>query len=625
METSKSILKQNKKIFLKIQNNRENESDTKQKSFIPESCSDVLYNSIVRIEIKEEKIIGTGFFLKIKNMIYLITCSHIIFQAIIDRKEIINIYYGKKDEQIKKEIALDKSKRYIKIFKHPLDVTLIGIIESDNIPKGKFLYPDYNYKNGYHLYKPKFFCLAGYPNNGIIYGQRCLSSGKITKIDNFEFEHSLDTTFGSSGSPICLIENNYVIAIHKSGNKSENINYGTFIGIIIDELEGNIEVDLNNDLTNLEIINYFNPYEILGLEKFTLISINEEETIRNKFYQHYKKEPFNKKLLMSYFMILNENKFMKLENSIFFKKDHFYYLIMNDLYNLKRLYFNNKYILASKDNFCRSLLHLSVIYDYFEITKFLLDSGINVEDIDKFQCTPLAYSSDKIGELLEQYGAKCKIYQAKEINAINIEIKDINKIEIIYNNFLNEEIVRSMDIIKKGKNIIGKRFIRNFSKQLNKDEMVDWIPVYHGTKFVSMKYILLFGLRDIGEPLNNHIPLGKEVYGINNWSNAIFVTPSIFYASQYSEIIRSENEEWYIIIEAKIKPDCFSKFESTIYNYKYKNFEPKNIEYRIPVEEKENYCYGDENFIQTNSILFVKKQYLDSLNNYDEQKVFEYD
>ena len=38
------------------------------------------------------------------------------------------------------------------------------------------------------------------------------------------------------------------------------------------------------------------------------------------------------------------------------KKDHFYYVIMNDLDNLKKLYEENKYILIQKDNFNRSLL-----------------------------------------------------------------------------------------------------------------------------------------------------------------------------------------------------------------------------------------------------------------------------
>ena len=51
---------------------RVNEIDTKHAPYIPESATDTLYNSIVRIEKKN--LIGTGFFMKIIIIFY-----HIIF------------------------------------------------------------------------------------------------------------------------------------------------------------------------------------------------------------------------------------------------------------------------------------------------------------------------------------------------------------------------------------------------------------------------------------------------------------------------------------------------------------------------------------------------------------------
>ena len=51
---------------------RVNEIDTKHAPYIPESATDTLYNSIVRIEKKN--LIGTGFFMKIITIFY-----HIIF------------------------------------------------------------------------------------------------------------------------------------------------------------------------------------------------------------------------------------------------------------------------------------------------------------------------------------------------------------------------------------------------------------------------------------------------------------------------------------------------------------------------------------------------------------------
>ena len=95
------------------------------------------------------------------------------------------------------------------------------------------------------MYSESDFYLAGYPSVDDIYkeykGERHVSSGKIKRVfNNFEFEHTLDTRPGSSGSPICLINNRYVIGIHKAGDKNTFINQGTFLGEIIDSLENDL-------------------------------------------------------------------------------------------------------------------------------------------------------------------------------------------------------------------------------------------------------------------------------------------------------------------------------------------------------------------------------------------------
>ena len=196
----------------------------------------------MRIEINaKENIIGTGFFLKMHNNIFLITCYHVISNDLINSKKEIVLYYGKKEKEEKRIIKLDKNLRFIKSFENPIDITLIEIIDEDNIPKNKFLLPDLNYKNAYELYLNKFFYLAGYPNNGSLMYERCISSGKIIEIENYEFKHSLDARIGSSGSPICTRDGLNVIEIHSKGDKNEPINYGIFLGLIIDKLEIDIE------------------------------------------------------------------------------------------------------------------------------------------------------------------------------------------------------------------------------------------------------------------------------------------------------------------------------------------------------------------------------------------------
>ena len=122
---------------------------------------------------------------------------------------------------------------------------------------------------------------------------------------------------------------------------------------------------------------------------------------------------------------------------------------------------------------------------------------------------------------------------------------------------------------------------------------------------------MCFWLRRL-EPLVYHIPLGEIIEIIDNWASAMFVSPNIFYASKYLEMILSENKEWLIIIEAIIEPNSFTMHENTIYGYKFKNSEPKKLNiYRIDRSEYGN-CpifnnLSDSDDIQTSLLLYVNR------------------
>ena len=75
--------------------------------------------------------------------------NNVYYPKLADSKALIPIYYGKKDNEIKKVIKLDIEKRFIKCFDEPIDITAIEILKEDDIPESKFLFPDLNYKNGY--------------------------------------------------------------------------------------------------------------------------------------------------------------------------------------------------------------------------------------------------------------------------------------------------------------------------------------------------------------------------------------------------------------------------------------------------------------------------------------------
>ena len=211
------------------------EIKTDHASPIPESASDKIYNSIVKIKIKGG--FGTGFLMKIKikneELRFLFTCYHIISKRRIDSNEVISIIYGKKNKEEKKYIELNKNERFIKTFGDQIDVSIIEILDEDGISDDKFLFPDLNYKYGFDLYTNKDIFLAGYyPNE-----ERAICSGKLKKIKDYKIFHTIETGEGSSGSPIILKDNIYVIGIHIGGIEKNKINIGTVIGFILDSLE----------------------------------------------------------------------------------------------------------------------------------------------------------------------------------------------------------------------------------------------------------------------------------------------------------------------------------------------------------------------------------------------------
>ena len=116
-------------------------------------------------------------------------------------------------------------------------------------------------------------------------------------------------------------------------------------------------------------------------------------------------------------------------------------------------------------------------------------------------------------------------------------------------------------------------FLENF-EEINEK----WIPVWHGTKFRFLESIIRNGLRPSGSklkdgttinPLPGHISLNVTVEGIKNWAKAIFVSPSLFYASDvvYAERIISRKKTWAVLIEGRLKPDTFTAYKSTVLNY----------------------------------------------------------
>ena len=210
-------------------------------SFVPEIISEKISGSILRIEF--EKKISTGFFIKInlnKNKHnFILTCAHSISQEDINSKITITIFYGKANKETEQKIKLDINERFIKCFMNfDIDATILEVLQEDNIPEDKYLYPDLNYENGYDQYIGNQIFTGGYPEVSVYKGDKHFSSGNIKSYKDkkkINFCHTCATKEGSSGSPLINI-NQQVIGIHYGCNNQQTINHGTFIGEIIKNL-----------------------------------------------------------------------------------------------------------------------------------------------------------------------------------------------------------------------------------------------------------------------------------------------------------------------------------------------------------------------------------------------------
>ena len=183
---------------------------------IPLETANELSKSICKIiyKINNQEKYGTGFFMIYKSLKCLISNYHVISSDLLNKVIEIEIYNKKIINLI-----LDKNKRYIKLFKQPIDMSIIEIKDSDGINQDiEFLNYDLNCERGYSQYINQDIICIGYPfGEKVSYG-----SGKIININNFEFEHNSPTKVGSSGSPVIIFQTKQVIGIHKQGDLEKN-------------------------------------------------------------------------------------------------------------------------------------------------------------------------------------------------------------------------------------------------------------------------------------------------------------------------------------------------------------------------------------------------------------------
>ena len=331
------------------------------------------------------------------------------------------------------------------------------------------------------------------------------------------------------------------------------------------------------------------------------------------------------------------------------KRNPFYYVSIGNL-NFIKIFINyDESFLTKTDDLGRTLLYKAARNGFFDICKYLLESGSNINKTQIDGSTPLHaaafYGHTLIVELLLEYSIN--IHLKNNLNhlaadeACNTNIRDLiinsyqDKILGLLEDIRVKKLADDVLTIKKGNRVVGKRIVLKKSSLFDKE---NWVQTWHGTKFQHLISIAENGLQPPGSRLKSgkmietqqgHIKLGIRLGQFNNWAEAIFISPSIFYASDivYSERIVSQNVRFCCIVEVLARKNAYTEHSHTLLARANLPGEPSSLEYRIEDRyvEKSIFRVEDSNFnnLKINSILFVSTDFLERCTEYTDANIFE--
>ena len=395
-----------------------------------------------------------------------------------------------------------------------------------------------------------------------------------------------------------------------------------------------------------------NPFKILEL---TINSSDFEAELKFK-QKLFEEKNYRSEISLAYEILIEPN---LMDSFTYVKKDNnddkyyvleysaFYCAIVGDYQGLANHIIENKSILYSRDKHGRPLLYIAARNGHYKVCEILLEYGADVNFPTDKGSTPLHAASyhghEDIINLLISYGAdinkKNEFGLTPSDNAATNRYKELiissqnDRILNLYTLLASEKLVdkiikvKKYNINTKTDDFIAIKFIPSFQILPENFQEVrkNWAPAWHGTKFNCLESILKNGLKesgsiikDFGEitPQSDHIQVGVKFCNLNDWSQAVFTSPSIFYSTHttYSERIDSKfyKERYAVLIEARLKPGAYQTFKSTTARVIVPG-EPTLIEYRVKSVDK----YNNKN-IYVISITFVSEKFLQNVRAYDQ-------
>jgi len=386
----------------------------------------------------------------------------------------------------------------------------------------------------------------------------------------------------------------------------------------------------------IEMPTMVNPFLTLGIQK-NESSSRTKHKFREKMIEARNNDELRAKICFAYDVIVNRDYYYECEKNTYKIKNNkkvvYYYCVIGDCFSLMEEIEHDPNLLYFKDPLKRSLLYIAARNGHSNICVYLINKGLDVNEIQSTGSTPLHgavyYGQVNVAKILIVYGAqtniKNKYGHLPKDEAMTKEIKDLLKesekdpIEELYKKLIKKNLALSLiPIYIKGK-IVAKKILCKLNNLAELDK--DWITAWHGTNFKNLESIVEVGLKPAGGKLKNgkeihvhasHIARVKTFNEIHDWANGIFVSPSIFYSASpaYAKEISCDNEQWKVLVEVRVKPNSYYEGKSTYSKYAPKNGEPEILEYRI---EPKN-----ENDVQVYSLTFVKKEFFEKAKNYSE-------
>ena len=389
-----------------------------------------------------------------------------------------------------------------------------------------------------------------------------------------------------------------------------------------------------------------NPFQILGIPNNANVAQTKSK-FREKLIETINNHELRAKVCLSYDVIVNKKFYKEIEKDIYIINDKlsfsfinaYYYCIIGDTILLIEEIEENPSLLKFVDPLKRNLLYLAARNGHVSICEYLINKGLNVNEIQSSGSTALHgaayYGQINVVKLLLNYGAKTNIKnnfghlpidEAFSKDIVNI-LKESEKDPIVklYQSLLSKNISTKLIPISQDNVIIAKKIICKLNnlpeqyKSLNIEK--EWIPAWHGTNFTCLESVAEIGLKPAGgkskrgeeiQVCVSHIGRNKTVNEIKDWANGIFVSSSIFYSAYpaYAKEISCNNELWKILVEVRVKPNSYIEHESTCPKYKPKKEEPKMLEHRIEA--------NNEKDVQVISLTFVKNKFFENVENYNE-------